>query len=89
MNIKNIYEAIKKYAEVITNSKEELSIAEACDFGLEYGFCFNVKNIYDNVYWCVNKKTAKITVFSPYQNPKKFAKRKQIDLSEVKINADC
>lgn len=83
MEIKNVCVFIKRYAKTMMNRKDDMVIAEACDFGDEYGFLFNAPNIYDNVYWCVNKKTGKITAFSPYQDQEKYSKRKQIALEEV------
>lgn len=83
MEIKVACKMISKYARTIMDCKEELRIAEICDFGVEYGFSFETQNKYDNVYWCINKRTGRITCFSPNQDPDKFSKRKQIDIKEA------
>ncbi len=75
-------EVIKRYAEK-SMGKENAKIVEVCDFGNKYGFLFNVKNKYDNAYWCVDKKNYKITMFTPNTNIKMFMKRKIISESGV------
>lgn len=82
-NINNIYQSVKKWVHSTgICGDDEPKLIESADFGKFYGFVFQAKNIYDNPYWCVNKKDLKPFLFLPVQNPKLFNKRKKMIIDE-------
>ena len=78
MDIKVIYEAIKKTVKVMAQ-EEELKLVEVCDFGDSIGFDFGLNDKYRNVYWCVKKRTYRLFTFHPGTNPEKYKNRKILD----------
>lgn len=80
-SIRNVYDAVKKWAESTAFRNTGAALVEASDFGEFYGFVFEAKNIYNNAYWCMNKKTLKLFMFLPVQNAKIFNNRKKVDIN--------
>lgn len=80
-SIRNVYDAVKKWAESTAFRNTGATLVEASDFGEFYGFVFEAKNIYNNAYWCINKKTLKLFMFLPVQNAKIFNSRKKVNIN--------
>ena len=84
IDIQSIYIIVKKRAECTIFRRIGAKLIEAADFGLFYGFLFEHPNIYDNAYWCVNKKTFEQFMFLPVQNYEAFNNRKILDIHDLK-----
>lgn len=78
--IEIIYQTLHKWLSIKGEIKGDTKLAEACDFGDSFGFCFESDDRYSNVYWCVDKKTNKPYSFRPNEDVKKFSKRKVLDI---------
>ena len=78
--IEIIYKTLFKWLLIKGEIQEDTKLAEACDFGDSYGFCFENEDRFSNVYWCVDKKTNKPYPFRPNEDIKKFSKRKVLNI---------
>ena len=74
-------QSVRKYAHVIGQVPLDAELFEVCDFGDSIGFIFKTEDIYSNLYWCVDKKTYKITTFGPNMDMRKYSNRKILDKS--------
>ena len=84
ISIHNAYKVVKKWASTIAFRDKKIVLIEASDFGTFYGFVFKAKNIYNNAYWCIDKKTLKLFLFLPVQNVKIFNNRHVYTKGELK-----
>lgn len=75
-----IYKTLRNWLLIKREIKESTKLAEACDFGDSYGFCFESDDKFSNVYWCIDKKTNKLYSFRPNEDVKKFLKRKVLNI---------
>lgn len=82
--LKVIYNLIKTWKNAQAGYDNSSKLVEICDFGDSYGFLFECENIYDNVYWCVNKKNYKPFAFRPNYDIQKFAKRQIFDIKMLR-----
>lgn len=80
IDLKTIYETLRKWLEVKGEIDKDTPLAEVCDFGESYGFCFAIKDRYANLYWCVDKKTFKPYATRPNLIVEQFKNRKIITL---------
>lgn len=82
-NIREIYKTVRIWAQSTGFRDSELVLVEAADFGKFYGFAFKAKNIYNNAYWCVDKRTMKPNMFLPVQDPALYKARIIIDPAKL------
>lgn len=77
-----IYKNVVQMVKALTAQAEDPELFEACDFGNAYGFLFVAPNKYENLYWCVNKKSYKPFTFTPNEDYHRYTNRKIIPKEE-------
>lgn len=83
ISIRDMYNAVRRWAKATAFRDEEPELIEASDFGQFYGFMFKVDNIYNNAYWCIDKKTYRPSLFLPVQDVELYNNRIKIDIQIV------
>ena len=83
ISIRDMYNTVRRWAKATAFRGQEPKLIEVSDFGKFYGFMFKVDNIYNNAYWCIDKKTYRLSLFLPVQDVKLYNNRKKIDIRSV------
>lgn len=79
ININDMFKAVQKWANATAFRNTKAEVVEAADFGDFYGFLF-ANDKYNNAYWCIDKKTYKMSMFLPEQDLSVYNKRIVFDI---------
>lgn len=76
IDIKQAYQSVRHYAEIVGGISKDAELIEICDFGDAYGFLLGTGDKFANLYWCIKKETRELYSYRPNMDIEKFRSRK-------------